>query len=120
GATMVLIGPQLPWLLVIGDVSEDDPGVAAQPEDPEPASSWVVAEPEKAAEVGVSSPVCCAAMPAPRPRNSTALSVPATTRDRAAGWRRRDDRRGGPGDRQGGPGGRRGGPPAARGGPGDR
>jgi hypothetical protein len=93
GATMVAIAPQLPWLLVMGEASEDDPGVAAQPEDAEPVSSWVLAEPDTAAEVVV-APVCLAAMPAPRPRNSTALSSPATTRERAAGWRRLAGRRG--------------------------
>jgi hypothetical protein len=84
--------PQLPWLLVIGDWSDDDPGVAAQDEEPEPVSSWELAELELAAEVVV-VPVWLAAMPVPRPRNNTALSMPATTRDRAAGWRRRTDRR---------------------------
>jgi hypothetical protein len=46
---------------------------------------------EPAAEVAV-VPVWLAAMPAPRPRKSTALSMPTTTRDQAAG-RRRTDRR---------------------------
>jgi hypothetical protein len=87
---MVVIAAQLPWLLVMGDWSEeDDPGVAAQPEEAEPVSSWALAEPDTAAEVAVPVPAWLAAMPAPRPRNSTALSAPATTRDRAAGWRRR-------------------------------
>jgi hypothetical protein len=84
--------PQLPWLLVIGDWSDDDPGVAAQDEEPEPVSCWELAELEPAAEVVVVA-IWLAAMPAPRPRNSTALSMPATTRDRAAGWRRQTDRR---------------------------
>jgi hypothetical protein len=36
---MVVMAPQLPWLLVMGDWSdEDDPGVAAQPEEPDPVS----------------------------------------------------------------------------------
>jgi hypothetical protein len=80
---MVVIVPQLPWLLVIGEASEDDPGVAAHPEVAEPVSSWALAELETA-EVVV-APVGLAAMPAPRPRNRTALSRPATTRERAAG-----------------------------------
>jgi hypothetical protein len=85
------MGPQLPWLLVIGDWSDDDPGVAAQDEESEAESSRELVELELAAEVVV-VPVWLAAMPAPRPRKSTALSMPATTRDRAAGRRRTDQR----------------------------
>jgi hypothetical protein len=84
--------PQLPWLLVIGDWSDDDPGVAAQDEELAPPSCWELAELEPAAEEPVVAAVCSAAMPAPRPRKSTPLSMPAATRDRAAGWRRRTGR----------------------------
>jgi hypothetical protein len=62
--------------------------VAAQDEEPELVSSWERAEFELAAELAVVA-AWLAAMPAPSPRKSTALSAPATTRDRAAGWRRR-------------------------------
>jgi hypothetical protein len=78
--------------VVIGDWSDDDPGVAAQDEEAEPVSSRELVELEPAAAVLV-VPVWLTAMPAPRLRNNTALSMPATTRDRAAGWRRRAGRR---------------------------
>ena len=75
-AIVVGRGPQLPWLLVIGDWSDDDPGVAAQDEESEAESSRELVELELAAEA----------------EESTALSMPATTRDRAAGRRRTDQR----------------------------
>jgi hypothetical protein len=70
--------------------------VADQDEEPDPVSCWEPAELEPAAEEAeevVVAAVCLVAMPAPRPKKSTPLSMPATTRDRAAGWRRRTGRR---------------------------
>jgi hypothetical protein len=81
--------------VVIVDWSEDDPGVAAQDEELESAAAEAVEEPAAlatAVEPEVAA-VWLAAMPAPRPRNRTALRAPATTRERAAGWRRRTGRR---------------------------
>jgi len=80
---------QLPWLEITGDWFEDDPAVALHEVEPE------LPELELAAELDAAAVVLAwwAAMPPPRPRKTAALSTPAASRDRAAGWRRRRGRR---------------------------
>jgi hypothetical protein len=82
---------QLPWLVVIGDWSEDDPAVAPHELELDPLSDCEPAALELAA-VTAAVAARWAAMPPPRPRKTAALSTPAATRDRAAAWRRRRGR----------------------------
>jgi hypothetical protein len=75
---------------VTGDWLDDDPEVAPHEPEPEPElelEAELVAElaPDAAAVLAAG----WAAMPPPRPRKTAALSTPATSRARAAGWRRR-------------------------------
>ncbi|HEV8650557.1 MAG TPA: hypothetical protein VG276_14390 [Actinomycetes bacterium] len=54
---------------------------------------WELVEPGLDADAAAVLLAWWAAMPPPRPTKTAALSTAATTRDRAAGWRRRPGRR---------------------------